>query len=398
MLTVAHPSQRDGVDRAQSDLHTPSKVPMRYPGKIFAAFCMLISSGLTHANGADRNPAADSPLSTRCIGRYLIDLPSALQPASGGQTIEGVTLNIKTATAAEFKKALDARTTALKAASTSRQGVRYPILRTMLPLSASSDGVMFDAAEPESVSGRVARLLEVITWRNGYLIRAELEATDTTFPEEKDNETLHAHVKTDVTEKTRLLLDVVSRTSGRADHEIPTEQGACIINGFVKGAATSGEFIRAGYEFARVDHFSLYILSTSLSRGKNTILDRIEKTRPMIERANGKEFRKTKRNVDGMNGYEVAYTMPNDMDAELKNMMADQFIFELNSAEGSKRKPRLSIEGHNGVMLRDYPNNDDGAEPVASVTRRRGAALSTAAVERMWDKIIPTIRARPNAF
>lgn len=374
------------------------KSSLRGFGCTNAALCILILSGLTHAKGVDRSPPADSTLSTRCIGRYLIDLPSDLQPAGGGQAIEGVELKIKPSTTAEFRKILDARTTALKAAFTSRHGVQYPALRKIVPLSARSDGVMFDAAELESVSGRVARRLELITWRNGYLIKAELAATDTTFPEEKDNETLHAHAKTDVAEKTKLLVDVVSRTSGRADHEIPTEQGVCIINGFVKGAPTNGEFINAVYEFAKVDHFSLHIKSTSLSRGKNTILDRIEKTRPMIERSNGKVFRKTERDVDGMNGYEVAYTTPNDMHAELKSRMAEQFIFELNSAEGSKSKPRLSIEGRNGFMLREYPETDDGAEPVASVARQRGAPLSTAALERLWDRVIPTIRARPGAY
>lgn len=370
--------------------------------RIVAATSLLVLAGLAQANKVVRQPtpisAPDSALSTRCIGRYLIDLPADLLTEGGGQMIDEVKLSVKPATAAEFRKALAKRTAELNTAFTSRKGVQYPVLRKKMPLPVGLEGVLFDAAKPESVSGRMARVLEVLAWRDGYLITAAVDAVDTTFPEEKDNETLHAHVKTNVAEKTMLILDVVSRTSGRADREIPTQQGVCIGHGFVRGAPTAGESITGIYQFAKIDHFFMRVNSSSLSRGKNTLLDRIEKTRRLIKNAKGKVFRETKRNVDGMNGYEVAYSMLNDKDQELEDTMVDQFIFELNSAEGSKRKPRLRVEAHNGVMLRDFEETDDGSEPAASVPRLRGATLSTPALERMWDKIIPTIRARPNAF
>lgn len=339
-------------------------------------------------------------LTTRCIGRYLIDLPKDLNLAPGsGQQIDDVRLTVVPATAVEYKKALAERTRTLNAAVTSRKGVTYPVLRKTAPLPAGTEGVLFDAAKPESVSGRMARVIEVLTWRDGYLIKAEVDAIDTTFPEEKDNDTLQETVKTNVAEKTSLILDVVSRTSGRTDREIPTQQGVCIVNGFVRGAPTAGELIGAIYQFAQVDNFYMRISSTSLSRGKNTILDRIEKTRPMIERAKGKVFRKSKRDVSGMNGYEVAYSLLTDEDAERGRVMIDQFIFELNSAEGSKHKPRLSVEVHNGDPLsQDTKEDDGGVEPEEPMPPLKPAPLATAAAESMWDKIIPTIRVRPGAF
>lgn len=337
-------------------------------------------------------------LTTRCIGRYLIDLPSNLVLSSlGGETIDGVSLWVTPATAAEYKKVLARRTAELTAAVVSRKGVEYPALRKTVPLPAGTDGVLFDFAKLNGSGGRMDRVLEVLEWRDGYLLKAEVGGSDTTFPEEKDNVTLHTHVKTDVAEKTRLIIDVVSRTSGRTDIEIPPQQGVCVVNGFVRGAPTSGESVGAIYEFAKIDNFYMRVASTSLSRGKNTILDRIEITRPLIEKSKGKIFRKTKRNVGGMNGYEVAYSMLTDEDATRGRIMFDRFDFELNSAEGSARKPRLMVELSNGEPG-DSDEEDEEGKIEESVMVLKPAPLSTAAVESMWDMIILTIRPRPNAF
>ena len=66
---------------------------------------------------------------------------------------------------------------------------------------------------------------------------------------------MHTHLKTDVAEKSRLIIDVVSRASGRTDLEIPSQQGVCIVNGFVRGAPTAGESIGTIYQFAKIDNF-----------------------------------------------------------------------------------------------------------------------------------------------
>ena len=337
-----------------------------------------------------------SELITRCIGRYLIDLPSDLVLSSlGGETIDGVQLLVTPATAADYKKALAQRTAELTAAVVSPMGVEYPALRRKVPLPAGTDGVLFDRAKLQGAAGRMARVLEVLAWRDGYLLKAEVTGVDTTFPEDKDNETLHAHVKTDVAEKTRLIIDVVSRTSGRTDLEIPSQQGVCIVNGFVRGAPTTGESVGAIYEFTKINNFYMRIASTSLSRGKNTILDRIEITRPLIEKSKGKVFRKAKHDVGGMNGYEAAYSMLTDEDATRGRIMIDRFDFELNSAEGSARKPRLMVELSNGEP--GDPDEEEDKIDESAVTLKP-APLSRAAAESMWDKIIPTIRVRPNAF
>lgn len=100
-----------------------------------------------------------------------------------------------------------------------------------------------------------------------------------------------------------------------------------------------------------------------------------------------------------MNGYEAAYSILSHDDPAQDRIMLDRFIFELNSAEGSRRKPRLSVEVHNGESLYNGPDEEeDGGKIEESVMALQPAPLSTAAVESLWDKIIPTIRARPNAF
>ncbi|MEJ7807670.1 MAG: T6SS immunity protein Tli4 family protein [Telluria sp.] len=371
--------------------------------RVGLAWCLALLTGCDrHISSSSIEEAptmqTSNKLTTRCIGRYLIDLPAdlALNP-SGGQTIDDVRLWVTPATADEYKKALVQRTAALNAAVVSSMGGQYPALRKTMPLPAGTDGVLFERAELQGSAGRIARVMEVLAWRDGYLLKAEVTGVDTSFPEEKDNITLHTHVKTDVSEKSRLIIDVVSRTSGRTDLEIPSQQGVCIVNGFVRGAPTAGESIGSIYQFAKTENLFMRIASISQIRGKNTILERIEITRPLIEKSKGKIFRKAKRDVGGMNGYEAAYSMLTDESGERGSIMIDRFRFELNSAEGSARKPIFTVELSNGESLFDDSDEEDEKIEKAEVALKP-APLSTAAVENIWDKIIPTIRARPNAF
>lgn len=371
------------------------------PIGLFCSLALLTACDpMVISSNVKENPTVQpsQELVTRCIGRYLIDLPRdiILMPL-GGQTIDEVQISVTPATEDEYTKGLARRTAELKAAVVSRKGVQYPALRSTVPLPAATSGVLFDRAKLQGVAGRMARVMEVFAWRDGYLLKAEIAAVDTSFLEEKDNETLHAHVKTDVTEKTRQIIDVVLRTRGRTDNEIPSQQGICIVNGFVLGPPTARESVGAIYRFANIDNFFMRVASSSLSPGKDTVLERIENIRPIVERSKGRVFKKARHDVAGMNGYEAAYSMLTDDDAVKGRVMVDRFVFELNSAEGSAHKPRLTVEMVNGQSIADDLENDDG-EPGGIAVPLKNAPLSTSAAEATWDRIIKTIRVRPNAF
>lgn len=121
--------------------------------------------------GCDRPSSASSlvqaastqGLTTRCVGRYLIDLPAdLLLTQRGGQNIDDVKLSVVPATFEEYKTALAQRTAALSSATTSAKGVQYPLLRAATPLPGGINGVLFDRAKPQHVGGRMSRVLEVI--------------------------------------------------------------------------------------------------------------------------------------------------------------------------------------------------------------------------------------------
>lgn len=337
---------------------------------------------------------ASKQMSTRCIGRYLIDLPIdlAITPY-GGQTIDEVVLTVSPASIDEFKSFHAKRNAELQSAVVVADKDNYPALRHVSPLPNGMIGSLFDSAVVGGNAGRMDRILEVITWKDGYMIKGEIPATDMGFPEDQANEAVQTYLKSNVNEKTVRILDVVSRTTGRLDTEIPTSTGTCVVNGFVRGAPTAGEFIGAIYKFKQVDNFYLRLFNTSLSAGSSTILDRIENVRPILAKADGKILRKFKRDVGGQNGYEAAYSMLSDEDPARGRIMIDRFVFELNSKEGSARKPRVSVELFNGESI---PNEEENVEeyrrPIIP------APLSSTAVEAMWDRIIPTIRVRPSGF
>lgn len=333
-------------------------------------------------------------LTSRCIGRFLIDLPSdlLLKPI-GGQQIDNIILKVSPASVGDFKTKLAMRQSELSAETTDGIRGEFPVLRKIVQLPAGMNGVLFDRAAG-GAGGRVTRVLEVLAWLDGYLIQAELDAIDTTFPEVQDDKLLQEQMKTNVDERSVKIIDLVSRTSGRPDGKIPSQRGICIVNGFVReGDAKAEEVIGSVYSFPQFANLYLRIGSSNLRASTSNLLDRLEVIRPIIKQSQGKVLRKATRVVHGQKGHEIAYSMLTDKDSFRGRIMIDRFVFELRNEEDGRRKPRISVELHNGESLYDEEIDGNG-----NVGPLKPAPLSTAAASKLWDEVIPTIRVRPGAF
>lgn len=332
-------------------------------------------------------------MTPRCMGRYLIDVPEDMELNSeGGQEIEGVTIDIKPMTESAFKMMLKGRKLELE--STVMLGTeKYPLLRTAIPLPVGTQGFVFDRANDDASGGRLNRMLELLAWNDGYRILATIKAVDTTFPEDA-KDPVNQSLKNTMTENLAQLLKVFNRTKGRADHDIPTAQGVCILNGFISGPPTDQESLTIFYHLKTADDVYFTFRTVSLYAGSDSLLDRDKNMAPLIAENGGHTLRKGHRDVHDMKGQEYLAAIIADPNTDGVRVMTNTFIFEGNSRIGSAKTPLVTINLDNGTRKpeRERRYNEEFAPLVNKAT------LSDAEAVALWDAVIPTLRPRPGAF
>lgn len=333
-------------------------------------------------------------MAPHCFGRYLIDLPEDfVLNTEGGQEIEEIRIDILPMKESEFKLLLSNRKAELENIVLPGKG-KYPALRAALPIADSAHGIIFDRAESDSSSSRMGRTLELLAWKNGYRILATVNAIDTDFPEFA-NDSWIKESRTTTTEKLSKLVDVFKRTRGRADHEIPTEQGVCVLNGFVSGPPTDQESVTFFYHLKTTDDVYFRVSTQSLHTGKTTLLERVKDIRPFFTREGERLLRTEHRDVNGMKGEELLYTTRGEDPLAGENQaMVHNFVFEANGKTGSAMSPIVTIDLVNG-NLKPEPDRKSDKEFPLPITK---ATLIEGEILALWDTVIPTMRRRPGAF
>lgn len=333
-------------------------------------------------------------MTPRCFGRYLVDLPEDIVLNSDGeQEIDGVKIDIIPMKQHEFGFMLENRTAELeRTVMISAEG--YPLLRKAIPLPDGTAGVVFDRAESAVSGGRLSRMYELLAWKDGYRIRATITATDTTFPEDANDADLQALTNT-TSESLAQLLNVFNRTRGRADDDIPTEQGVCILNGFVSGPPTDQEDAGNVYDLRTAEDVYFTFHTHSIFVEEDTLLDRVPAVRNALIREGEQVLRADRRIANGIEGEELLFKIVGDDGMLKKNPLTHNFIFEANGKTCSAMTPFIRVSLINGKRkpepsYRVYPN--DFPLPIEKAT------LSDAEAIALWDAVIPTIRPRPGAF
>lgn len=122
-----------------------------------------------------------SEMTTRCVGRHLLDLPRDLvQNSQSYAEVEGVKVNVTPSTRNAFDLWLGTRKQIIE--NTILPGKdRFPFLRKIIELPSGEVGLVFDRTKNSAGTGRLGRTLELLAWRNGFRFEATTEATDTTF-------------------------------------------------------------------------------------------------------------------------------------------------------------------------------------------------------------------------
>lgn len=343
-----------------------------------------------------------SDLVPRCIGRYLIDLPRSfvVNPVARA-VIEGITIETEPMSRNEFEAYLVNREAQLRSAHMDG-APGTPFLKRVEANAHVEVGRIFNRAEHTGAPG-FARTLELLAWKDGVRFSMTLNATDgtdlkvdpemigTVF-EESERRTVEKYKGiNEVPQKLAHLIGVFQRTSGRADHEIPTGPGVCIRHGFIQGPATDQEWIDLNYYLSTAEDvsFTFHYLS-HIGPQSDTLLQRGGSIEPALKRVDGRTLRKGVRETNNLRPEE--WLMERQVDPGVKDY---HFTLELNSESGNALEPLLVIDFDSGSRI---PHPERSLEEEATLKPIQKATLGEAESIALWDAVLPTLRRRPNAF
>ncbi|NHB88429.1 hypothetical protein C5471_12185 [Photorhabdus tasmaniensis] len=316
---------------------------------------------------------------TRCVGRYLIDIPAAFgNVIHDGIFIGDAKIETERLYPPEFEYRIETREQELKTAKTI-DPKDMPFLKKVHRLQGNLNGVIFDRNENIDEPG-FGRVLEAHLYNNGVafkIVMEMLDLSDAKYASDKED-----FIKAEVPERELNTTDrtleemrrLLSRISGRKDTEIPIVAGTCIPDGFIAGNWNEKENMTFVYQGNKDDHFTFSIEVINDLKGENTLLERIGKIEKDLHSNRGGIARKGKREVNGIHGEELLAIGLQPFD----NNPRYQFDLIANETAGDYKNPYVSI------MLMNYQ---------LPPTPYTGDELIT-----FWDTVTSTFRKRPGAF
>lgn len=367
------------------------------------ATCLLIIAALLVAcspkaipmspEEIQRTESLMASVSTRCVGRYLIELPAAFVLNSESTTkIDGVSVSVHPMEESIFNAKRELRLADLARTKFVGAESSLPFVRSITPLEKPLIGVFIDRARNVH-EGRLGRTLEILGWRDGFTINATVEATDNSFPEDA-GDPISQKIGSDVSEKRSALFNVFLRVSGRADSDVPDKPGLCIPNGFVSGAERANQETDFVYHMAGAPDVWFGFESSDEIREDNSLLQRASQLEGAMAEVGAKVLRKGRRDVHGQEFEELLFVNTQ----EQFKVRGVHFRMNGNELRKVPEQPFLGVHFHNGKRIprpeMTMAQKDDLKlnEPLVKAT------LSDAEALAIWDRVTSTLRSRPGAY
>jgi Tle cognate immunity protein 4 C-terminal domain/Tle cognate immunity protein 4 N-terminal domain len=323
-------------------------------------------------------------MSPRCVGRYIIDLPKAfVLNSESSATLDEVKIKVLPQDRFAFDWFFDKRKEVLEKTMLPGTERNRPHLRAVVPLPSTNIGAVFDRSETTAESDRLSRTLELISWKDGYRIEAHIKATDTTFPEDA-NDSIAKQLRTDVPEKLATLLKVFERVRGRAVTEIPTEQGLCFANGFVRGAPTDTEAVQMAFDLAGTPDVYFNFFTQTEVRETESMLQRSSEIESGMSTSDTKTIRKGKRQILDLPYEEWLMSGPTT-----DRVPGAMFTLHGNETKTSPETPMIRVSLYNGFRIA-VPERT--LEEKAQLVDLKRASLSEAEAIAIWDTVTATLR------
>ncbi|CAQ84409.1 MULTISPECIES: T6SS immunity protein Tli4 family protein [Photorhabdus] len=310
-------------------------------------------------------------LQTRCIGRYLVDLPANYSDTVNAARVNDNWIETQRLYLPAFEQRIQLREQALRQTRTTKD-INMPYLKNIYSVPQGMKGIIFERIENVSVDDAF-RVLEAYLYSNGVAIKVEMETTNGSAARYDKDRTSYPAVYANTTQKDLATLrDLLSRIQGRAETEIPTTAGSCISNAFIADNQSDKEDIGLLYKTNPDNYLNVRIQTNNYIREKDSMLERIGVIKAALYR--GHIFRKGVRKINGLDTEEL-------LAVGLQQISDDpryQFTLLANEKTGGKKTPVFDLTVVNDEKIPTaYTQNE---------------------IVAFWDAISQTLRVRPGAF
>jgi hypothetical protein len=311
-------------------------------------------------------------LTSRCIGRYQIDLPESLSSPNGLVFINKQKIETKRTYLPAFEQRIRLREAELRQTQPISQE-NAPFLKNIYPLPNGMKGVVFERND-SAMAPDWGRKLEAYLYNNGVSFKTTLDVKNpdaARYQKERDQQP--EYYRNNVSQKLVELTDLLSRLRGRQENEIPTGQGACIPDGFIAGPAKGQEEISFNYQSKINSRIYLNFSTNNYLKENTSMLERSGEIESGLSEVGGKTLNKGRRDINKL-AAEEWLVVGNGEDAA----SGHNFQINVNEKRGSPETPFFSLELNHG------PLPDE--------------ALSDNEAIVLWQKLTSTLRMRPGAI
>lgn len=314
-------------------------------------------------------------MKTRCVGRYLVDLPESYIPSKKGIfTVNESEITTTRMYAPAFEQRIKLREQELQAKKTV-DNTDMPYLKNIYKIPGALNGIIFERVETESVPDAL-RTLEAHLYSNGVAIKIELTARNGLDKRYDDyRKSSPNNYKNNVPEKLTELNDLLSRTQGRAEDDIPNKAGNCIKDAFILDNKKDQESIDMLYESDNDSQLRFSISTNNFIQEKDSLLERSGGIISNLLSVNGHVLRKGAQKKNGLDTEELLakgkYSDGNDNDRY-------DFIMMTNEKTGGINSPAFSLE----LLNKEWEHSPYSQDEIVS----------------FWNAISQTLRVRPGAF
>ncbi|MEQ5203611.1 T6SS immunity protein Tli4 family protein [Providencia rettgeri] len=323
----------------------------------------------------------------QCIGRYVIDVPESFNNQLNDDIyIDDFKIKSRFIYPPAFKQRIELREKELREAINRPENEmnNAPYLKEVIQLP-DGKGVIFDRNEPGADDAY--RVLEAHLYVDhiAFIITTEIrDFSDKKYEKRKASFLARGGTEVQSNQKPiRLaaMYSLISRLSGRLDHEIPTDKGICIPNGFILDDNDKHQQkIAIVY---KNDELLLFLESDNRYLGSNdTLLNREKEINEAMKQQALHTIKKGNLSISNIPAQEWLMTgnqetLSKEKNIRISNLPYYDFWFFANEATSTEIIPLLHIGMNN---------------------RNKFTSYSDAEMVEIWDRIVGSLRYKPNAF
>ncbi|ATA24447.1 hypothetical protein BIY26_22180 [Brenneria goodwinii] len=316
-------------------------------------------------------------MQTRCVGRYLIDIPAAFAVEDGNMMtfIDKHPITTKRLYHPAFEQKIRRREAQLNGEKT-LDPLDMPFLKRKLSLPAGMDGVIFERNEDTGVPD-AARILEAHLYTNGVAVEVEVKTRNGLSSRyDEDRKDTPRIYNNNVPQDLMALTELLKRIEGRNETDIPDRPGFCGPNMFIAdGDYYRQEEVSLSYTSPEYPKIVINLDTDNFTREKDSLLERSAEINQLIAASAGKTLQKGARHINGLYGEE--WLVEGDgINHPIQRV--HRFALNVNEKTGGEKTPKLSI------LFRQEPLPDEQLPPKEAIAA--------------WERITSTLRLRPGAF